>query len=137
MPGQRGKSTASLLIFFTATIFVTALLLVDDLILYFLVENLFEMPPAPGLRLAMGGIFLLLNLGLLYLVFKSRQQKTQTGGEAMVGKIGEVTRVNGSSLWVKVHGELWRARCQAQVAIGTRVQVRSLDGLVLVVEPLA
>jgi len=37
---------------------------------------------------------------------------------------------------VLVHGELWEARAGQQIAKGTRVRVREVEGLTLVVEPV-
>jgi membrane-bound serine protease (ClpP class) len=65
----------------------------------------------------------------------SQRRRATVGAEALVGTIG----VASSNLWpegqVKVGGELWRARCPGGCDAGTRVVVRSLDGLTLVVDP--
>ncbi len=122
--------------FFMATVLVAALLIVDDVILYLFLESFFEVRPALMLRLTIAVIFLLLNLVLIWLVFKSRQQKAQTGMEAMIGKSGVVARVNETGMWVQIHGELWRARCRQSVQAGEAVVVLSLNGLVLQVEPI-
>lgn len=136
MPAGKRKHETPILFFLAASIVVAALLIVDDLVLYFLIESLFEMRPAFGLRFTVGVIFLLINLGLIWFVFKARKQRTQTGWEAMIGRIGIVTGINDSNLWVQVHGELWRARCEANVEIGAAVVVQSMDGLMLQVKPL-
>ncbi len=51
-----------------------------------------------------------------------------------MGKVGVAT----SDLWpegqVKLDGELWRARCSGGCVAGTRVVVRAVEGLTLVVE---
>ncbi|HXF98396.1 MAG TPA: NfeD family protein [Gaiellaceae bacterium] len=65
----------------------------------------------------------------------SQRRKAAVGVEALVGKVG----VASTSLWpegqVKVAGELWRARCAAGCEAGTKVVVRAVEGLTLVVEP--
>lgn len=134
---RKRKRDGPIMFFLLATVLVVALLLVDDVILYFFIESMFELHPAFALRFTVAFIFLLLNIGLIWLVFKLRKQKAQTGREAMMGKTGVVTRMNGADLWVQVHGELWRARCQTTLQVGDEVIVRSLKGLVLQVEPLA
>jgi membrane-bound serine protease (ClpP class) len=35
-----------------------------------------------------------------------------------------------------VHGEIWEARTSGKIPKGTRVRVREVDGLTLVVEPV-
>jgi membrane protein implicated in regulation of membrane protease activity len=59
----------------------------------------------------------------------------RVGVEALVGKVGVAT----SELWpegqVKVDGEIWRARCDGGCNAGTKVVIRSVDGLTLVVAP--
>lgn len=65
----------------------------------------------------------------------SKRGRVRVGVEALVGKVGVAT----SELWpegqVKVDGEIWRARCDGGCASGTKVVVRSIDGLTLVVAP--
>jgi len=131
MPAPSNKRSAPI-----AFLLAAILLLADDVLLYFFVENFFGLRPALELRFVVAAIFLVLNAGLLWLIFKTRQQKAVTGGEAMAGKTGVVVRVNGSGLWVQVHGELWRGRCEANLGVGARVVIQSLDGLVLEVKPL-
>lgn len=134
--GKRARETP-ILFFFAASIVVAALLIIDDIILYFLIESFFETRPAFGLRFTVGVIFLLLNAGLIWLVFEARKQRAQTGWEAMIGKTGIVTHVNGANVWVQVHGELWRARGEANFEVGAGIVVEKMDGLVLQVKPLA
>ncbi len=49
---------------------------------------------------------------------------------------GTVEVVEGGEVWVRVHGESWRARDagSAPLAPGDRIKVRSVDGLTLIVE---
>jgi membrane protein implicated in regulation of membrane protease activity len=65
----------------------------------------------------------------------SKRRKATVGAEALLGKVGVVT----AGLWpegqVKIGGEIWRARCDGPCDVGTRVVVRSVDGLTLVVDP--
>lgn len=131
---RKRKRDLPVIFFFVATVLVATLLIVDDVILYFFIESFLEVHPGFAVRLAVTSLFLFINLGLIWFVFKARTQKAQTGMEAMVGKSGVVTRVNGAGLWVQVHGELWRARCQERVNIGDEIVVQGLQGLVLQVK---
>lgn len=64
-----------------------------------------------------------------------RRAKPITGGEAMVGKVAEVTEECRPKGVVKVNGELWEARCAAGASRGDEVVVEAVDGLTLVVSP--
>jgi len=59
----------------------------------------------------------------------TRRGRPKVGAEAMVGERGEVTEDG----WVRVHGELWRARGTA-LEPGRTVRVTGVDGLTLIVE---
>lgn len=51
------------------------------------------------------------------------------GAEALVGLVGQMTDDD----WVRVNGELWRARGGSA---GVQVRIRAVDGLTLDVEPI-
>ncbi len=65
----------------------------------------------------------------------SKRRRAVVGAETLVGTIG----VASSNLWpdgqVKVSGEIWGARCPGGCDAGTKIVVRSVDGLTLVVDP--
>ncbi len=63
----------------------------------------------------------------------SRTRTIAVGPEALVGAIGEVTAACRPDGWVRVAGELWRARCPGGAATGAAVRVLAVDGLTLVV----
>ncbi len=66
----------------------------------------------------------------------ARRWRPKTGPETMVGKTAEVVvrcRPNGQ---VRVHGELWEARCAAGADVGADVRITALEELTLVVEPV-
>jgi membrane-bound serine protease (ClpP class) len=72
------------------------------------------------------------------LVLKSRQWKTATGKEELLGEEGVVTIAlpsDGEGM-IRIHGELWRANSEASIPVGTKVRVLRVDGLKLDVEPL-
>jgi membrane protein implicated in regulation of membrane protease activity len=70
----------------------------------------------------------------LFLWWSNRRRAT-VGVETLVGKPG----VAVGDLWpggqVKVDGEIWQARCEGGCDAGTRVVVRAVEGLTLVVDP--
>ena len=68
-------------------------------------------------------------------IWYSKRRRAVVGAEALVGTTARVVaecRPEGS---VRVHGELWRARCATGAAVGEDVVVRHVEGLTLVVEP--
>jgi membrane-bound serine protease (ClpP class) len=69
-----------------------------------------------------------------------REQPVRTGYEELVGDIGEVREPLDPEGQVFIEGALWRARVAdggSRVELGNRVRVMSVDGLTLVVEPVA
>ena len=69
------------------------------------------------------------------LAVRSQLRKPSTGPEGMVGEVGEaVTDVERNGK-VRVHGELWDARCDRPVRKGEPVIVKALDGMTLIIEP--
>ena len=66
----------------------------------------------------------------------ARRWRPKTGAETIVGKTAEVVVRCRPSGQVRVHGELWEARCEAGAEVGEAVRVSARDDLMLVVEPL-
>jgi membrane-bound serine protease (ClpP class) len=65
-----------------------------------------------------------------------RRYRVSTGAEGMVGRPAEVIApVGPDGGTVRVHGEIWSARSQAELDVGARAVVAGVDGLTLVVEP--
>jgi membrane-bound serine protease (ClpP class) len=87
---------------------------------------------ALAVSLPFGGI----TVFLMRLALKAYQQKIVTGEEGLVGEFGVARTPLHPEGKVFVHGELWDAVSSAGVAAGGRVQVRSVNGLVLTVEPV-
>jgi len=95
---------------------------------------IFVIPPPWGLvAVAVAGIIDLLET--LVFMWWSKRRRASVGVESLVGKVG----VAVSELWpegqVKVDGEIWRARCDGGCEPGSKVVVRSVEGLTLVVDP--
>lgn len=72
---------------------------------------------------------------LTILVLRARRSPVVTGQEGMIGEIGIARTALVPAGKVFVHGELWNAVSQAEVAEGARIRVRGVDGLQLLVEP--
>jgi len=66
----------------------------------------------------------------------SRARRGVVGAEALVGATARVADACRPDGWVKVRGELWRARCVVGADAGETVRVREVSGLLLVVERL-
>jgi membrane protein implicated in regulation of membrane protease activity len=91
--------------------------------------------PSPWGALTVAGGLVVEVAEAAFWVRISQRHRAQVGAEALVGAIATVVapcRPEGS---VRVHGELWRARCDEGADAGARVRVREVEGLVLVVEP--
>ncbi|HYA09170.1 MAG TPA: NfeD family protein [Gaiellaceae bacterium] len=65
----------------------------------------------------------------------NRRLKPATGAEAMVGRTAKVVAPCRPTGTVRVHGELWEARCDAGADARDTVQVDAVEGLTLVVSP--
>jgi membrane-bound serine protease (ClpP class) len=66
----------------------------------------------------------------------SRRRRIRVGAEALLGASGEVVSACRPVGRVRVHGEVWQARCDRGADAGDRVRVVAREGLVLVVEPV-
>ncbi|KVC25853.1 serine protease [Burkholderia pseudomultivorans] len=98
--------------------------------------------------LALGGG--LLVAGVSSVALRARRRPVVTGGEAMVGSIGEVLddglqpdqphdtagAAPSAAGWARVHGERWRVASSMPLAAGCRVRVTGRHGLMLTVAPL-
>ncbi len=90
-----------------------------------------------GVALAGTLPFAVLAVVLMRLVLRSRQWKTATGKEELIGAHGlAVARLSaGAEGMIRVHGELWRAESSRPVQEGETVRVLRVEGLKLYVEP--
>ena len=59
----------------------------------------------------------------------THHRRPAVGVETLIGEDAVVT----DDGWVRIRGELWRARGTRPLRVGERVQVREVDGLTLVV----
>jgi membrane-bound serine protease (ClpP class) len=70
------------------------------------------------------------------LVVKTFRSKSMTGAEGLVGEVGLVKKTISPSGKILVHGELWNAVSDVPIHEGERVQVVSMENLVLTVKPV-
>jgi membrane-bound serine protease (ClpP class) len=91
-----------------------------------------------GVALAGTLPFAVLAVVLMRLVLRSRQWKTATGKEELIGShgIAVAQRAAGEEGMIRVHGELWRAESSRPVQEGETVRVLRVEGLKLYVEPV-
>ncbi len=106
----------------------------DVLVLIALALAIFVLPSPWGLAaVVVAAVLDISETGLF--IWWSKRRKATVGVDALVGKVG----IASSALWpegqVKIRGELWQARCAGGCDAGTRVVVRAVEGLLLVVDP--
>ncbi len=66
-------------------------------------------------------------------LWHTTRQRAQVGAETMLGQVVEVAQECRPVGYVRVQGELWRARCDEGAESGVRVRVTGRDGLLLTV----
>lgn len=71
---------------------------------------------------------------LMTLVLRAHKNRVATGVEAMIGEIGVARTTLGPDGKVFVRGELWNATAKSEIAEGSRVRIREVDGLKVIVE---
>ena len=104
------------------------------LVLIAIALAIFVLPSPWGLvAVVVAAVVDIIETGLF--IWWSKRRKATVGVDSLVGKVA----VASSNLWpegqVKINGELWQARCAGGCDAGTRVVIRAIDGLLLVVEP--
>jgi membrane-bound serine protease (ClpP class) len=96
--------------------------------------------PQARIRLATA-LSVAVPLGIIMVVMlryaiAAKMRKAVTGEAGMVDSVGVAKTDLEPFGKVLVHGELWEARARQPIARGTRVRVREIEGLTLVVEPV-
>ncbi|HVE71459.1 MAG TPA: nodulation protein NfeD [Thermoanaerobaculia bacterium] len=71
---------------------------------------------------------------LMTLVLRAHKHPVMSGVEAMIGEVGVARTAVGPDGKVFVHGELWNASAASEIAEGSRVRVKDVDGLRVIVE---
>ncbi|MFB3916582.1 MAG: nodulation protein NfeD [Terriglobales bacterium] len=111
-----------------ATMTLGALLLVDSPI----PEMRVHLLTALAVSIPIG----IITVFLVGLVIRARRSKVATGVQGLIGEIGVAQTPLTPEGKIFVHGEIWNAVASAEVAAGEHVQVRSVEGLVLQVDPV-
>jgi membrane-bound serine protease (ClpP class) len=78
--------------------------------------------------------FALIAVFLASLALRARRNRVVTGPEGMVGEVGIARTPLSPEGKVFVHGELWSARASGALDSGTRVRVKAVEGLRIIVE---
>jgi membrane-bound serine protease (ClpP class) len=96
----------------------------------------------PFLRVSWVAIAIVVGSTLLFFFvviakgIQAQLRKPQTGKEGLVGEIGIVKEAVGPRNGVVlIHGELWAARSDQEIAVGEEVEVLSVSGLQIRVKP--
>jgi len=89
--------------------------------------------PWPWGLIAIAGGLAVETVELTWGLRLARRWKPGTGAEAMIGAEAQVVARCRPLGQVKVHGELWQARCEEGADIGQKVQIEAIEGLMLVV----
>jgi membrane-bound serine protease (ClpP class) len=79
----------------------------------------------------------LITAFLMTIALRARRNKVVTGEQGLVGETGVAQTALSPEGKVFIHGELWNAVANTSLPIGQLVVVRRVDGLTLLVEPLA
>jgi len=90
-----------------------------------------------GVAVAVTLPFAAISVFLMRLVLRSRKWKPAVGVEEMLGEHGIAVEglASGVEGMIRIHGESWRAVADQQIAPGTAVRIRRIEGLKLWVEP--
>lgn len=90
-----------------------------------------------GVVIAMALTSAAVIIGFGGFALRARRRPVVSGREELIGAAGTVESLDGDDVWVRIHGENWRARAAdgAVPAVGSRVRVGTLDGLTLIVHP--
>jgi membrane-bound serine protease (ClpP class) len=90
-----------------------------------------------GTAIGAGVGFGVISFTLAWIALRAHKSKSLLGPEAMVGGIGIARTPLNPYGQIAIRGELWQATLQSpgsQLPVGASVRVRSVDGLLLVVE---
>ncbi len=95
---------------------------------------IFVLPSPWGLvAVGVGATLDIAETGLF--IWWSKRRRAAVGVDMLVGKIGVASSDLLPEGQVKLDGEIWRARCAGGCNVGTKVVVRAVEGLTLVVDP--
>lgn len=116
---------------------LTGLFMLDDVLIYFLLKNIYDLQVNLLLFGFAATLVIGLNLALALVVLKVMRQRPTTGQQGMTGKIGVVLKKIDGEGRVEVQGEIWRAESGERIGVGEKVVVEKMEGLLLRVKKLA
>lgn len=90
-----------------------------------------------SLLLGLAALSALAIIGGGGMAWRARQRPVVAGLAQATGAVGEVLSIDDDGGWARVGGERWRVVAQVPLAPGQRVRVNAVDGLTLLVEPVA
>ena len=93
-------------------------------------EGRIRLSTALGVALPLGVI----TVVLLRLAIAAQRSKAVTGSEGMIGAVGRAQTDIDPEGKALVHGEIWNARAEQEIPQGSRIRVRAIEGLTLLVE---
>jgi membrane-bound serine protease (ClpP class) len=98
--------------------------------------SLLGVPLGWGVLFGIAFIEVVLLIGSILVILKSRRQKITTGTESMIGQPAKIIEWNGDKGQVSIHGELWQAQSgqPLDITAGEQVTVIAVEGLVLKVK---
>ena len=94
---------------------------------------IFVLPSPWGLLAIVAGITIEVGESWFWIRF-TRRRRAVTGAEGLIGRDAVVIEACRPDGRVRVHGELWRARCARGAGVGEHVSVTRVDDLTLEVE---
>jgi len=81
-----------------------------------------------GTLALLSALFFIFAVGM---ALQARRRPVVSGREELLGMLGEAQEDFQAQGLIRIHGELWQARCAVPVRRGQSVRVTGLDGLVL------
>jgi membrane-bound serine protease (ClpP class) len=82
-------------------------------------------------------VSVLILVGIVAMALKARKRPVVSGGEELVGAVGEALADFDKSGWARIHSENWKVRTATPVRRGQKLRVSAVNGLELKVVPLA
>lgn len=113
--------------------FLTALFIIDDILVYFLLKHLLEFELHPLMLSAIAVLIMALNIWLAAIVYRLFQRQPTTGAEGMVGKTGTALTAIRPEGRVNIQGEIWRAESDTPIKRGEPIVVEKVEGLKVIV----
>ncbi|MFQ5709687.1 MAG: NfeD family protein [bacterium] len=116
---------------------LTFVFIIDDVLIYLLLKNLFRWQVNVFLLGTGTTVVLGFNLLLAILVYKALRKRPTTGQEGLIGTIGVAKSRIAPEGQIEVRGELWKAESPETIEAGQKVVVEEVHGLRLVVKKLS